>query len=209
MEANIKNLFDRLNAQRIDEVFLKFVDESSHKIPAVNFRPALVEMGIVTPPEKMNELFKEAGIDDDAGMDKDEFIRVINMPSELEPWSSTLPLAKLLAACLEPMLARIASASDPVRKVANLTSKEIHEVTVAFSGAMSLLLEEQAKELKLSYSLLDKLAADGSDQSNTKFQIIPMNVGNSDNFHKGLANRVGEHRRPLLGQLRTRKIINC
>ena len=189
---SIKFLFDRMNAQRIEEVFQKYVDNSSQKIPLINFRPALNEMGIVTTPGKELELCEVAGIDEDAGLNKDEFIRLINMPSELEPWSSTLPLAKLLAACLEPVLARTPAVSEPVRKVADLSTQEIHEITVAFSGALSLLLEDQAKELKMSYSLLDKLAADSSNGSNTKFQIFPMNAGNTANFYKGLADRVGE-----------------
>ena len=189
---SIKFLFDRMNAQRIEEVFQKYVDNSSQKIPLINFRPALNEMGIVTTPGKELELCEVAGIDEDAGLNKDEFIRLINMPSELEPWSSTLPLAKLLAACLEPVLARTPAVSEPVRKVADLSTQEIHEITVAFSGALSLLLEDQAKELKMSYSLLDKLAADSSNGSNTTFQIFPMNAGNTANFYKGLADRVGE-----------------
>ena len=75
-------LFDRVNHQHIDKVFSNFADPSSHQIPKESFRHVLQEMGITTTPEKENELFKEADINEDGGLDKEEFIRVNAIPAE-------------------------------------------------------------------------------------------------------------------------------
>ena len=192
MKPNIKSVLDRVNRRHVETVFSKFADEASGKIPLIKFGPALQEMGIVMTPGREEELFKESDIDEDGGLDRDEFVRAISMPSELEPWASTLPLAKLLAACVEAALARAASA-DPLRKVAALSAQEIDEVAADFSGAFRLLLEEQVDGLKKSFIEMDRKAAE-ADGSNSKFQTFEMNVGSAENFHNGLADRVGEFR---------------
>ncbi len=192
MKPNIKFVIDRVNRRHIETVFSKYADTSSGKISLIQFRPALQAMGIMITSEREEELFKETDIDEDNSLDRDEFFRAINMPSELEPWASTLPLSKLLAGCVETALAGANELSDPLRKVADLSTQEMDQVTDDFSGAFRLILEEHVKDLKCSFSEMDKLAAEGSDGSNSKFQTFEMNAGTVDNFHKGLADRVGE-----------------
>jgi len=199
MKPNIKFVLDRMNRRHVETVFSKFADEASGKIPLIKFGPALQEVGIVMTPGKEEELFKLSDIDEDGGLDRDEFFRAISMPSELEPWASTLPLDKLLAACMEEALAGAAASPDPLRKVAALSPQEIAEVVAYFSGAFRLLLEEQVDDLNKSFIESDKRAAE-ADGSNSKFQTFKMNVGSSRNFHKGLADRVGE-----FGVLRMRR----
>ena len=198
MKPLVHDVFYRLDRTHIDELFRTFADQPSNKIPLSRFTSALQGVGIATTPEKLKEMFKQADINEDGGLDRDEFFRVINVPSELEQWCTTLPLAKLLAACLEEALATACAASDrePVRKVADLSPQAIREATADFIGAVSRLLPERVRELKECLSELDKLATEGADGSSAKFQTFPMNVGCADNFHKGMADRVGEVFRP-------------
>ena len=215
MKPSIKLLFDRMDHQLIDAAFLKFADQSSHRIPLDKFGPALLEMGIVTAPGKEEERFKEAAIDEDGGLDKDGFVRAISVPSALEPWSSTLPLAKLLAACLEAGLPSAAASPDPVRSVADLSPQEIRVVAADFSGALIRLLSEYVRALQECYGRQDKLAAAGSNGTGAKFQTFNMNAGNTGNFHNGLADRVGEKAasipalRASLISLRTSLSLQC
>lgn len=192
MKPSIKRLFDCMDPQLLDTTFRKFADASSHRISLDRFRLALQEMGIVLTPEEEEERFKEAAVDEDGGLDKDGFVRAIGTPSALEPWASTLPLSKLLAACVEEALASAAASPDPVRNVADLSPQQVNDVAADFSGALVRLLSEKAGELRECYSRQDRLAAAGSDGSGAKFQTFEMNVGTADNFHKGLADRVGE-----------------
>jgi hypothetical protein len=139
-------------------------------------------------------MFEEADINKDGALDRDEFARVINTPSELEQWCTTLPLPKLLAACLEPALASTSAAApgrEAVRRVADLPPQAIQEAVADFSAAMGRLLPERVAGLRECFSEQDRLAAAGSNGSGVKFQTFPMNVGTAENFHKGLADRVG------------------
>jgi len=198
MKPNINDVFNRLSPLHIDQLFKKFADQPSNKVSKSRFRAALQEVGIVLTPGKETEMFREADIDEDGGLDRDEFVRAINVPSELEQLCTTLPLAKLLAACVEAALpsAALPSAAtadrDPVSYVGDLSPQAIREVTADFSAALARLLPEWAGGLKEGYGRLDQLAADGSDGSGAKFQTIKMSAGTSRNFHSGLADRVGE-----------------
>ena len=161
-----------MDRRRVDEVFAKYADGTSHKVPSDQFPSALRDLGVAATPEKERELFTEAAIDSGSGLDRDGFFRAVNMPSELEQWCSTLPLAKLLAACLEPALASTSAAApgrEAVMKVADLPPQAIQEAVADFSAAMGRLLPERVTGLRESFSEQDRLAAAGA-----KFQIFTM-----------------------------------
>jgi hypothetical protein len=149
------------------------------------------------PLDKLQQLFKEADIDQDGGLDLEEFRRVIARPTELEQWCSTLPLAKLLGCCLEDTLADAAAASplaalaDPVRRLCSLSPQDLDRVSEEFWGGARRLLAEQASQLKRCYAELDSKAAEVGDGSSGKFQTFSMSAGTVEDFHKGLTDRVG------------------
>jgi Ca2+-binding EF-hand superfamily protein len=80
-----------MDRERVHATFVKFADKSTTRIPSTRFPLALQELDIRVPPDKLQQLFKEADIDQDGGLDLEEFRRVIARPTELEQWCSTLP----------------------------------------------------------------------------------------------------------------------
>ena len=154
-------------------------------------------MGIEMQREKCAQLFREVDIDEDDGLDAEEFLRAINCPSELEQWSSTLPLAKLLGCCLETAMVRAlvdcpSAQSDPIRKIVCMSSQDINTVADEFGEGLRRLVTQKVKELKQCFWELDKKAAEGSDGSSAKFQTFAMSAGTVEDFHKGLIDRVGK-----------------
>ena len=136
----MKKFFDIIDREHVQTVFLKFAGKSTNRISPCNFPHALKEMGIEIMPENDAQLFREADIDEDGGIDIDEFYRVIDQPSELEQWSSTLPLSKLLGFCLEAAIARTLAGSpdtppDPIRRLPSLSPQDIESVAEEFAAA--------------------------------------------------------------------------
>ena len=186
-----------MDRERVHATFHKFADKSTTRVPSASFPLALQELDIQMPPDELQQLFKEADIDQDGGLDLEEFRRVIARPTELEQWCSTLPLAKLLSCCLEGTLAGAAAASphaalaDPVRRVCSMSPQDLDRVSEEFWVGSRRLLAEQASQLKRCYAELDSKAAEVGDGSSGKFQTFSMSAGTVEDFHKGLTDRVG------------------
>jgi hypothetical protein len=186
-----------MDRERVHATFHKFADKSTTRVPSASFPLALQELDIQMPPDELQQLFKEADIDQDGGLDLEEFRWVIARPTELEQWCSTLPLAKLLGCCLDDTLADAATASphaalaDPVRRVCSLSPQDLDRVSKDFCEGARRLLAEQASQLKRCYAELDHKAAEAGDGSSGKFQTFSMSAGTVEDFHKGLTDRVG------------------
>jgi hypothetical protein len=203
-----------MDRERVHATFHKFAEKSTARIPSTSFPLALQELQVdmQMQPDKLQQLFKEADIDQDGGLDLEEFRRVIARPTELEKWCSTLPLAKLLGCCLEGTLSDAAAASppaalaDPVRRVCSLSPQDLDSVSEAFWGGARRLLAEQASQLKRCYAELDRKAAEVGDGSSGKFQTFSMSAGTMEDFHKGLTDRVGASSAHLT-ELKERKVV--
>jgi hypothetical protein len=183
----------RLDRQFVSSVFFKFADECTSKILASKFPFALKELNIEAIPGTVAELFKEADLDEDGGLDLDEFYRVINRPSELEQWCLTLPLPKLLAFCLETVITPAGEFADPIRSVCNLSPQDLDLATSEFEAGLRQLLKDQTQQLDHCYEQLAIKVAEKPDGSSAKFQTPAMSGGTAEEFHKGLADRVGEY----------------
>ena len=191
----VDRFFSVMDTQHLKVHFQKFADEATLRMPCSQFLPALQEMGVESAPERAADLFKEADIDEDGGLDLDEFIRVIRRTTELEQWCSTLPLSKLLSFCLETPFKRAntcAEISDPIRTLLALSSNDFAAVAEEFCVGLKRLLVERARELESCYEVLDRKAAEGSNGSSAKFQSFTMSAGSAMDFHRGLTDRVGK-----------------
>ena len=177
-----------MDNKSIEKVFLQFSDEKTKRIVEGNYLPALQALGM---PAQWQQLFAEVDIDQDGGLDLDEFVRAVRHPSELETWCATLPLAKLLACCLDSEGGGDES-PDPVRsRVSTLSPEDIDKVAGEFHRGLKRLLEERARELERCYAELDRKAAEAADGSNSKF-TFEFSAGSPKDFHAGLNDRVGE-----------------
>ena len=131
----------------------------------------------------------------------DEFIRLIRLPSVLETWCTTLPLAKLLACCLQIVGGSAAESSDPIRNfVSKLESEDLDRVADDFREGMRRLLEDKVRELERCYTKLEQKAKEASDRSNSKYHdTFEFSAGSSKDFHAGLTDRVGDFAALVLG----------
>jgi hypothetical protein len=194
--------FDLIDPKHIKDVFCCHAEPRTEKgrILPSRFYHALQDLGIIVHPEKAVHLFEEGDMDEDGGLDLAEFSRVVGLPSELEQWSATLPLAKLLGCCLEALLANdLPGGKDTVpsgqlRRLCHLSRHELDGIAVEFSRGLRRLLADRTSILRQCYEELDRRAADCADGSSAKFQSFPMAAGDARDFHSGLTGRVGAAR---------------
>ena len=175
--------------EHVKTVFRRYIDMNG-KLDESNFKLALQDLGISMDPSYMKH-FQESEVDGGGGLDLIEFERIVNLPSKLEQWSSSLPLAKLLACCLQAADLSAEMKIDPVRSVSNLEPKALDLVAEEFCDGVKHLLKEQSSLLKHRYAALDRKANEAYDGSSNKFQTFSMSAGGADNFHNGLTDRVG------------------
>ena len=188
----LSNFFKIIDTARIKETFDLFCDEKSKRITQGNYLPALQALGFSAQriAQRIGQ-FADVDIDRDGGLDFDEFVRAVRQPSDLETWCTSLPLAKLLACCLESER-RSDESLDPVRyKVSILSPADMDKVAGQFRGGLRRLLEERQRELQRCYEELDRKAAEASDGSNSKY-TFEFNAGSLVHFHAALSDRVGE-----------------
>ena len=179
-----QTFFDIMDQQHMEKIFVQFADKERNRILSGDVPKAFQALGI--PADKVQPF------DQDGGLDMDEFIRAVRLPSVLETWCTTLPLAKLLACCLQLVRGSAAESQDPIRDcVSKLVPKDIEKVVEYFHDGVRRLLGGKVSELERCYKELDEKAAKDSDGSIPKY-TFEFSAGNADNFYAGLADQVGE-----------------
>ena len=186
------------NKEYVGRVFRNFADKDMEKIRIENFSAAIDELKLILETEGRELLFNEADLDEDGGLDLKEFTRVVNEPSNLEQWTKTLPLAKLLAYCLPFEIRAVNSAADSLRVVSRLRKVDINKAAQLFGEGVARILEDRVKQLKACYDEMDRKAVEESNETNKKFQTFAMSAGKVEDFHKGLTERVGKWPAPSL-----------
>ena len=181
---NVKKFF---NVQNHKIIFEKFAVDG--KLSEEDFALALQDLGLDS-----KHLFKEADIDGNGFLDFETFGRIISRPSKLEQWLNTLPLAKLLAFCLQSGNECLATAPDPVRVVCSLDKSVLSTIVDGFCEGAKRLLMENAQSMSKCYAALDRKAQEAQDgsRSSAKFQTFTMSAGTAEHFHKGMTDRIGE-----------------
>ena len=191
VSKNVANFFNLRDKVYVQSVFERHADTASGKVSAANFAVALQDISQEYKGGDISKLFEEADIDLDGSVDLEEFSRIIVKPTELEKWSKNLPLAKLLAYCLESVDATHPS-MDPLRIVSSIGPEALETIANGFSDGLKKLLSEEIKQLKDCFVALERKAVEDSDGSSEKFVTFSMSAGKVEDFHKGLTNRVGE-----------------
>ena len=119
---------------------------SAGKMSEAKFTEALKYLGLESQVTDPRLRFKEADINGDENLDLEDFKRIISVPSKLEQWLSTLPLARLLSFCLEAADQSLATAPDPLRVVSRLDLPVLSAVVDGFCDGAKRLLSERAPE---------------------------------------------------------------
>lgn len=169
---------------------------SSEKICA-----ALVALGIHTDAQGAEVLFQEFDTDNSSGLSLEEFQQLVRKPQPLVEWAKTQDLPEMLADAIPRK-----EGVDALRVVSDLTEDEIENVLGALLEGLGTVLRKSVKALKHAFAVSDSRSKSLSSDISTgsKFDVIALSCGNIDDFHAGLAGRIGT----LPPFLSTKAVIN-
>ena len=139
--------------------------------------------------ESLDEILKSRALNDDGELDFDNFLAFVAMPSPIEEWVRSLPFNQLIADAM-PKDDSLHS-KDQLRDLSRITEKQLEVSCDVIREHLLRILKEQLAILEDVY---DKWEIQKTDDNNAKFQISGMSVGNLENFHQGLAARIGKLR---------------
>ena len=176
--------------------FSEFSAESTEAcIKADALHDALHKLNVHLSKEKEEELMAMMDLDENGGLDYDEFKRAVAQPpTQLEQWASMLPLAGLLAKSL-PITS--GQGDQPLRDFSRLSVEEIDTTVNAFRVGLRRLLLEAKTTTKHMFANVDKKAVEAAKDSAdgisavSKFKSFKMSTGKVADYYNGLACRIG------------------
>ena len=80
---------------------------------------------------------------------------------------------------------------DPLIVVSELSLNEISEICKAFGQGLQGVLQQNVDILKQSLQAMHLKSKSDTSSSSPKFEICAINAGSIDDFHEGLAGRIG------------------
>ena len=210
---NLDSLSDQIRLQveyclkRQDERFLLsvFQKHKKHLIQGMkqgtegilkeNLQAAMEELNIFMQIDTVENIFLTMDVNNDGFLDFEEFKIAVLRPSPMEQWTSSIPLNKIIAAALTPVISMFPmfKDSDPLRAL-SLSSEE--QLSSACRGVMEGILNiicRRVQELRRSFEVLDcKAVQEKENLELSKFAAIgTMSCGDIPSFFKGLGERVG------------------
>ena len=129
---------------------------------------ALLELGV--PMEKTEKLMLMMDLDENGGLDFEEFKRAVQQPpTQLEQWASMLPLAGMLARSL-PVSG--GQGDQPLRGFSRLSEDGIDTAVEMFSeGLRRLLMQAKLLDYSRLRALVNHLVAESQFTIERKFTI--------------------------------------
>ena len=116
---------------------------------------------------------------------------VVNLPDDLEMFLEDHRLSFAAAA----LRAHAPSGSNQLRGLASLARDQLDAAVASSTASLMEQLHKVQQLMQENSQAQDTLE---EQRSNTKYQIRKMDVGSTDDFHKGLADRIGK--RPAVAQ---------
>jgi hypothetical protein len=192
---NEENLSAKIQAginRRDDEFLAKFFrnktssSSGSSELTNQQFSSALEELGLCLQEDEIKVIFCTMDMNNDGVMDLEEFKKAVRFPSPMERVISALPIAQVFA---DAMPAAIGV--DRLWQVGQLTPKRIEDICLAAMPFVKKIIQDAVTTLNASFDVKKK-SEDG--QSAKKFEVPPeMSAGTVEDFHGGLAGRIGIH----------------
>jgi hypothetical protein len=177
--------FLRRNTQHIQQTFDLHKDAVKQVILASSLGRALSDLGVHAEATEIEEVLKPRDLNEDGGLDFQEFSSLVNMPSPAEEWVGELPLSQLVSHALPRANCPI---KDQLRHLSRTSPDQLEVTCEVIKEELLKILQLKLDVLKESFAKLDNQSAAGS---NSKFQTFKMSVGSIDDFHEGLSSRVG------------------
>jgi hypothetical protein len=170
--------------------------------------------------------FRDHGTLECGDLDAEAFRALVSETDPVQRWLQTLPLADVIADSLmdhvpsagldqrrQSSSARSAWGSDSIlRLVSEVPPDQLTKVVTDAVSAIAQVLVDGAKALQQSLAVLDQRtkAAMDSKTGLSKFASIVPSHGTVDDFHRGLAGRVGDcrQRHVRIGEIYERAIAS-
>jgi hypothetical protein len=190
-ENFVNQFIQSKDSNYVKKVFNKFANITNDEILEADLGNALRECGVILTPEEVSVVFKCNDLNDNGGLNFNEFAMAVKTPTKLEQWADTLWLSELLAYCL---LLRNRNTDDHLRGVGDLTTFDLLEVVSLFGRGLMKILVEGQSVLRKGFQAMDRQIAESSKgiRASSKFKTFKMGSGKVEDFHKGLLERIGE-----------------
>ena len=195
IRAQVRAGLKRRNIEFVRAAFESHKDIGKNAILASSLGAALGSLDIRVDSAEIGVLLKSRDLNDDGGLDFEEFSSLVSTPSSLEEWVRGLQLNQLVA---DTLPRADCPTNEQLRHLSQTTPKQLEASCEIIKEMLFKTLQENTAALKESFEKLDRQAA---AESNSKFQISKMSVGNIADFHDGLASRIGEWTHLLLLQI--------
>jgi hypothetical protein len=178
--------YQRKRNEFIRAIFESHKDTAKNLILSSSLGQALRALDVHVDEKEIDDLLKSKDLNDDGGLDLQEFSAFVGTPSPIEEWVNNLPLSQIVADALPRQVGR--PTKDQLRHLCKTTPRQLEESCEVIKETLLKTLQEELAHLKQAFVKLDSQAA---ANSNSKFQMITMNAGSITDFHVGLASRIG------------------
>ena len=149
-------------------------------------REALGDLGVHMTAEEAADHFATLDADNNGGLDFSEFQAGIIQPfSQVQQFVNTLPLHGMLASLLST------ESAEPLKDLCNMDPERLATVLKAFSQAVHQTMKDALINLKGLVAAMETKAGEEGDGSGGKYQVISMNAGSVEDYHKGMYARTG------------------
>jgi hypothetical protein len=186
----VDNILQCMNDRVIRDTFDFYKDPQTDSVAVSSVGSALSRVGKTINSSEIDEICKSMNLREDEGLQYQDFYSLVTTPSPIEEWVCTLPISQIVTrALLENVRFLDCHSRDQLRHLSQITQDQLEVSCDVIMECLAIILQEQLVELKKGVAKVDWHTA---PNINKKFQIGRMEVGNIDNFHQGLASRIGK-----------------
>ena len=187
VQERVRSFLQIRNEDFVRSVFLKYADADSRLVETEMLAAALNEFKIGLTAEEANAITTSMDIDNNGGLDFQEFTRALNLPStQVEQFIKTLPVTGMLANCFTTQ-----GAADPLKALCDLSCDQLKDRMEVFAPIfLREVLEPELNKLK---KLLKAQEEQVAGLLGSKFSGFCMNAGSILDFHEGPYKRIGGH----------------
>jgi hypothetical protein len=188
LRAKIDMFLKRRTAEFVESAFRKNECKERNLVLKDSLQRALGEFGVYITSEEAEQLFTVVDIENNGGLDLDEFRQAISQPSsQIEQFLNNLPLSGMLASCLVNQ-----DSKKPLKDLCNIELERLTAAIDAYSlSLLPMLRDELAKLKELVAAMESKPALEGVDGCGTKYFVFSMEAGSVKEYHDGMYSRTG------------------
>ena len=184
-----------IGRKRRDEAFLRHLFRrhcsEDNKLSKDSFFVALSSLNLVAAKDRdarLEDIYREIDLDCDGGVRFDEFKAAVLRPSPIEAWCAQIPLWQDLADAISGPLGN--QDEEPLRALASFTDTHIDAICAVVEQSIRQVLRNEVSKLRAAFEAMDAKMT-GGESGQYKFSALRASVGSSQDYSKGLSNRVG------------------